>query len=755
MSKISPIIREPGLATKKHQNCDNLTLASNELADSNNNVNPLHEHKYAAKLKSVKIGGGGFVTAIVIHPHAPEIIYARTDVGGLFRWDNLNQKWQQLLSMASVGQKVSLSVASVALDPNNPQVVYAATGAETHNEHEVISGNVLKSIDGGNTWQVLDLSLPIGGNEKWRWGGERLAVDPHNSNVVYFASRLDGLWKSSDGGRSWSQIDPLEVPVGKTWGKSKGAAGITFIEFDESFQGTAYVGVAGEGIYQTIDGGKTWQSLAGLPKDLIPQQGEINGVGELIVTLDDSLNKSSGGGVWKFNGSVWQDVTPQKGQNYGGLAVSTGDRQILFTVTYPMTPQSIYRSTDGGDTWTALNNQQQGLPWYPKWNFWTLSGDLAVSPDNPSQLWLTNGFGVWKTENALGNKSHWSIQVDGMEETVTFDAVSTPGGASLISAIADIDGFRHSDTKAVPLHSHSKGEFSTTTSISYSSSNPNFLVRASSNHHNYVQHSGFSWDNGVTWRKFTSIKNETHPNDLSFGNIAVAAKDTSNIVWQGSNWAVPYYTRDGGQSWNRISFFDKFGGGAHTHLWNRQQALAADTVTDGTFYIYHHVGGQLLRSRDGGESWTVANQASTLPAGVWAGANVKATPGKPGDVWVSLIEHGLYHSRDGGQTFTRIEGVEIANVFGFGQAAETSNPTLFVEGKINNELGVFGSTDFGKTWSLRSQVSTNYLGSYTSLAGDMNNYGIVYLGTEGNGFFEINFNSISGKSQVMSNKYSN
>lgn len=727
---IIPMIEQQNLLHIKVENYKN-NYKVNVFKNSGNIISNIQPIQRSNQLKSVKIGGGGFVTGIVIHPKAADVMYARTDVGGLYRWDAANQDWYQLLSMKSVGQKVSLSVESIALDPNNPNIVYAAVGAYTHKE----PGNLIKSTDGGNTWKVLNLSLPMGGNGEWRWVGERLAVDPNNSNVVYFGSRTKGLWKSLDAGNSWRQIDTSVIPKGKSFGAANNQAGVTFVEFDPSSPGIVYVGVAGKGIYRTIDGGNNWQSLGGLSNSLVPQQGEINGDGELIVTLYDPQQGSSNGGVWKFNGSGWKDVTPKNAKNYAGLTVSQSDPNNLFAISYPMTPNDIYRSTDGGDTWTALNNQQQGLEWYPSWNFWTLSGDLAVDPNNSNRVWLANGIGVWKTEDARANKSNWSVQVDGIEETVPFDAVSTPGGASLITAIADFDGFRHTNLDATPARNHSNGEFSTTTSISYSAKNPNFLVRTSSSHHNYSQHSGFSWDNGATWQKFASIENGTHPSDLSFGNIAVSATNINNIVWQGSNWAVPYYTKDGGQSWNRIIFFEQFGGGAHTHLWNRQQALAADSVRDGTFYIYHHVGGQIVRTQDGGKSWKVANKDSLLPAGVWAGANIKTTPGKAEDVWVSLSDQGLYHSTNAGKTFALVNGVNEADAIGFGKAAPgQENPTLFVSGEIEGKMGIFGSTDMGNSWSQVKDLPNEFLGEVHSITGDMNIFGRVYVGIASNGF---------------------
>ncbi|GAB4524385.1 MAG: hypothetical protein Tsb0014_02800 [Pleurocapsa sp.] len=698
---------------------------NNNNTGGNQTINPISDSN---SYKSVKIGGGGFVTGMVIHPQDAGVMYARTDVGGLYRWNTSKQEWRQLLSVDSIGQKVSLSVESVAVDPNNVNTVYAAVGAYTHQD----PGKIIKSTDGGNSWDVLDLSLPMGGNGDWRWTGERLAVDPNNSNLVYFASRLNGLWNSQDGGKSWNQIS--SIPVGESFGATNNLAGVTFIEFDKSSPGVAYVGVSGKGVYRTTNGGNNWQSLGGLSNSLVPQQGEVNGDGELIVTLYDP--RGSNGGVQKFNGSGWENVTPKNNQNYAGLTVSENNPDIMYTVSYPMSPNDIYRSTDGGDTWQALNNQQQEAGWYPDWNFWTLSGDLAVNPDNSNQLWLTNGFGIWKAEDALANRTNWSVQVNGVEETVPFDGVSTPGGANFISAIADFDGFRHTNVNAMPVRNHSNGQFSTTTSINYSANNPNFLVRASANHHDPSQmQSGFSVDNGITWQKFASIQNGTHPQELNFGNIAVSANNTQNIVWQGSNWAVPYYTKNGGQSWNRINFFDQLGGGAHTHLWNNQQALAADTVADGTFYIYHHNGGQLVRTQDGGKSWKVANQDNLLPHGIWTGANVKTAPGKAGDVWVSLDEQGLYRSTNGGESFTKISGVEDADAIGFGKAApNTNNPTLFISGEIQGQMGVFGSTDMGSSWSKVEDLPDEFLGDVNSITGDMNTFGRVYLGVTSNGF---------------------
>jgi len=701
----------------------------------------------------VKIGAGGFVTGIVIHPQAADIVYARTDAGGLFAWNPVNMSWKQLLRGDNLPEKVSDSIESVAIAPSDPNIVYAAAGAYTKDDQNpIINGTLLKSSDRGNTWQVLNLKLPMGGNEPWRWAGERLAVDPNNSNVVYFGSRLNGLWRSSDGGKQWSQVDTSMVPLGESHPETDRGAGVTYVVFDPS-SGTVdgktkviYTGVSGKGIYRTTDAGTTWQLLTQGPEsNLVPQQGVVNTKGELITTFYKE-EKDPRGAVWKFNQAGWQDITPEPGKNYSPVAVDSNKPDTIFVVTYPMSPTGIYRSDDGGKSWVTLNNILDKLPWWPDWSFWTITGGIAISPFHPGEVWLTNGIGICKTEDGYSNKVKWSATVNGIEETVTFDAISTPKGASLITAIADFDGFRHESLDAFPLRSHGGG-FSTTTSLAYSSGDPNFIVSVGANHHDpQTMRAGFSRNNGRTWQNFASIKKGTHPKDLVFGNIAVSATDPQNIVWQPTNSKSPYFTKDGGNTWNRINFFEQnnISSNIHTHLWNRQQALAADSTKEGTFYLYHYEKGLLLRTDNGGETWQIVNQ--TLPKGVWDGANVKSVPAMAGEVWLSFKDKGLYHSSNFGQDFIKLPMVEEAQALGFGKsAANSSYSTVFVQGKVNGDSGVFRSTDLGKSWVQIADYPNGYFGKVRVVAGDMNVFGRVFVGTGGNGFLYGQIKSSSDK----------
>lgn len=102
---------------------------------------------------------------------------------------------------------------------------------------------------------------------------------------------------------------------------------------------------------------------------------------------------------------------------------------------------------------------------------------------------------------------------------------------------------------------------------------------------------------------------------------------------------------------------------------------------------------------------------------------------------MSLQDQGLYYSGNFGQDFIKIPQVEESQTIGFGKAAPNiQNLTLFVHGKIANQLGVFRSTDSGKTWLRIADYPLGYWGSSRVLTGDMKVFGRVFLGTGGNGF---------------------
>ena len=158
-------------------------------------------------------GGGGYTTGIAVHPKEADLMYARSDVGGLFRYNAEEKSWKPLMNTFGYSERNGFGIDGVALDPNNPDVVYAAAGKELSGR-----GDVLKSTDRGETWDHTNLNKTFHANGPWRHTGEMIAVDPANSDIVYTGTRSEGLYKSTDGAASWSKVSGVpNGAVSKTY----------------------------------------------------------------------------------------------------------------------------------------------------------------------------------------------------------------------------------------------------------------------------------------------------------------------------------------------------------------------------------------------------------------------------------------------------------------------------------------------------------------------------------------------------------
>src|ERR1035437_3942782 len=177
--------------------------------------------------KPVRIGGGGWVTGMVLHPLSAAVRYARTDVGEAYRWDEPTQQWIPMrvrnaygTGIQSAGDTSSPSgfgVETIAVDPNNKSIVYMVfpTSHSCDVQCSTNAVEIYKSVDGGinfspgNMAAAAILGNPNGAH---RWAGERLAVDPANSSVLYYGSDSEGIFRSMDGGTTWAQVSGAAAP---------------------------------------------------------------------------------------------------------------------------------------------------------------------------------------------------------------------------------------------------------------------------------------------------------------------------------------------------------------------------------------------------------------------------------------------------------------------------------------------------------------------------------------------------------------
>lgn len=341
--------------------------------------------------KNVKIVGGGMMTGVVFSEAEEDLIYSRTDMGGIYRWQPETETWKPLTDWVGPEMWSNMGCDGIATDPNDPNRVYALMG-EYDNGWTDVKGAVFCSDDKGETWTISELPFFCGSNQQGRLMDKRLVVDPNNSAVLYLGSRNNGLWKSEDYGQTWNKMTSFDVDgdfyydAGTQW---EGHLGITFVLCDKNsnVEGegsqTIYVGVGNKehSIYKTTDGGKTWTPLADEPRGKIvdettekwemqddatylPQQAYLTKEGMLIVTYATEAGPyaSGYGDVWKYNTNTeeWKLISPVSSKNapndpwygYQGLAVDAQNENNMVVTCQSWWPDMLmYRTTDGGETW--------------------------------------------------------------------------------------------------------------------------------------------------------------------------------------------------------------------------------------------------------------------------------------------------------------------------------------------------------------------------------------------------------------------
>jgi hypothetical protein len=676
----------------------------------------------------VGIGGGGFVSAVIPSKTEANVVYARTDVGGAYRWDNASGRWVSLLDWVAEDQVGFLGVEALAVDPKNAANVYMTVGINYFNGGKTA---VLRSSDYGRTFAVADVTsqFKAHGNGVGRQNGERLVVDPGSSNVLYAGTRQSGLFKSTNYGASWTRVTALNVTT------TPNDNGISLVLADPSsvsggvaqrlLVGVSRYGSAGANLYRSDNGGASFSAISGSPSGLMPQRAAFDGAGNVYITYANGAGphgNSSGsepmnsGQIWRYtiSNGAWTNVTPS-GVNaaFSGISVDPSNAQRLVASTINQYMQQgdswgdhVYISTNGGASWTDVINRgfvrdNGGMPWINgKAIHW--AGVAVFDPFNNKAVWVTSGNGIFKTANIDAVPTTWTFTVKGLEETVPLNINSIPGGP-VLSAIGDYDGFLHYnvDTYTNPQFSPTMG---TTTGLAVADANTSLAVRVGNKMYT-------SANGGVNW-------NQTNMNG-TYGQVALSAGGTV-LLHNPSNSSTMYRSTNMGASWSTV-------GGLSVN----NARPVADPANASKFYVYNPADGSFMISTDGGVSFW---KFSTLAAG--GSDAIRAAPGREGDIWVPLYGGGLARTTSSGWQFSNIANVTYCGAVGFGKAAAgASYPTVFIWGTIGGVTGVYRSTDAGQSWTRINDNAHQYGGPGNGhfVVGDMNTFGVVYMSTAGRG----------------------
>lgn len=728
---------------------------------------------------NVRFDGGGFVSAIVTSRAQKGLAYTRTDVGGAYRWDAASERWIPLMDWAGESVLGILGTEALALDPQDPAKLYILGGTEYFTNGRTW---ILRSSDYGATFDTTEVTslFKAHGNGMGRQSGEKLAVDPRNGNNIWCGSRLNGLFRSVDGGKTWAKADTLGSKPG---GSLVNDNGISFVLFDsasgvvDGATKTFYVGIArtSNNLYRTTDGGKTFAPIAGGPAGLMPLRAVVAGRSILVSYAGGPGPHSvTGGAIWRHSivAGTWTNITPKDADGYfgdgsqarggalGGISVDPADTNHLVASTLchyggqwrfdnatDGWGDKLFRSTDGGKTWMLLNPYAEksttnanvdpnGTAWiYGKAVHW--AGSVEFDPFDTKRVWVTSGNGVFRTDDVSAANTIWKFAARGIEEVVPFEALSIPDGP-MLTAIGDYDGSAYADIhKSYRTHSPEMG---TTLSLGYAPLNHKLLrVGTQSDWSTGTEIKsdvGFlSSDMGKTWTKIAKVPS---------GKGMTAMNADGTVYFHRAEMASSIYrSADGGATWAKLTGIDE----GQT----QGSPLVPDPVNPDVLYILDAQGNMWVTT-DAGATFAKRGSVQDNSKSLYQASSGRsvARPGKSGELWIPLdqaqswvpggyTKNGLAYTTDGGATYTRIDTslVQICIAVGMGKAAPGAGyPTLFIWGAANHgPIGMYRSTDKGASWIRINDAAHQFggVGNGQLVRGDWNVFGRVYMSSAGRG----------------------
>ena len=722
---------------------------------------------------AMKIGGGGFVSGIVT---GKDTMYARTDVGGAYRYNYDTDSWEQLFSFINETDKGMLSVDAMAIDPTDDNTVYFLCGCAYFSDARTA---IYKTTDGGKTFTIVDVTdlIQVHGNGNGRHTGESIAIDPDNPNVLYCGGDVTAgescLIKSTDGGETWKPVksyDDLglykETIKWPFWTEHETRA---LINDEYRFQnGVASIKIYGGKVYvATSTTGKNslvcadvktdeFTDLSAIDTEHYPARITSNGKGLLYITYQSSLSNSDAGmsgAIYKYDTATGEAVNIAPTANgFSEVHVDPKNPDRLITSTSglwysqmwqawsdehsPAWGDRFFRSEDGGETWREITPgnelswggplaahylEDNGYAWIrDKAIHWV--GSLVIDPRNSDRIHITSGNGVFCCDDTWAETPTLYFHPDGIEEVVSLDFCSTADGYD-VSAIGDYDGFVHESPDVIGIQH--KPNMGSTSSIAICPQDTNIWFRLAEGD-NDVASAFYSKDAGKTWIKTTGPK----------GGKAAIAKigDTYRIFASAKGGGQ--YSDDFGETWESISltglYYDMRPGFLPDPenpeiVWAYGYSKAANQYdTTPTEY-------KLYKSTDGGKTFSAPT--SVCPYDSCDAATRIAYLGG-GDIVLGGGWNGAY--KVNGKT-DEIEKLPVfyCKTIGYGCGEKAGDPNaLYMYGRPTEAdiEGLYRSTDSGQTWLL---INTENLyggtGNGNYIVGDMDEFGKMYMSTVGCG----------------------
>lgn len=619
----------------------------------------------------------------------------------------------------SIGPGAGSDLQSIAVHPVNPDIVYIGGDIE----------GIFKTTDGGTTWHMVNRNLATG---PWTpdvyWTNQIMFDAADTSYESLFLCTAVALFKTSDGGQSWHLLLPAQVDTEEDF------LNVTSVAQDPRQPQVLYAGAEGMGVYRSNDGGSTWTKLA-VP---LTAQAMVYGI---VVAPDGTVILGTTEGIWVSTdgGSSWQarnnGLPHQEVWNLQGLQTG-GDYYLYCTLTTHGTQGDaasfqggLYFSSDLGKTWQARNGN---LPRMQSDGLFYFYRRFAVNPINPQTIYIgtTLGFpdeglaayedwGIYRTHDGGQTWQRIDIQVEeGWMDQSFFDERH-----ALVLAMAPSDTsvlywgrtwvYRTSDagetwvqvyTRETPTGWQGRGmELMMVETLAFAPGHPGTLFVG------YDDMGPFrSVDGGTTFMPldphqdpyggYDAVKDILI--DPDNGDIYISRYDGFGLARiYGFDTGKIFMSRDDGNSWMDIS----------SGLPEGRPHLVADfssgSAGQRTLYAASYNHGVYKYT---GQSWIAANNGlGSDAAKAWI---LLMHPSNPAVLYLGLNGlgkgGGLYRSTDGAASWMKLNGFPDLDVLCL--KIDPATGTLYAGGTVNYDWsdagGLYRSTDGGNTWELLTDL---------------------------------------------------
>lgn len=634
---------------------------------------------------------GGRVVDLEYDPSNPSIIYAGFATGGVFKSFDAGNTWLPIFDSLAV-----LTVGDIAIDQNDPSIIYVGTGEANGGHNNFPGGGVFKSTDAGSTWNFLGLeeTVSIG----------RIIVHPTNSNIVflasigsYFAPNTErGVYKSTDGGTTWNQslfisdttgaidlvIDPINPDrlMAAMWERVRRP-------------NSSHLFGPSSGIYVTTNGGDNWSEItsASLPNADFENVGRIglaihNANPDIVYALyTDGYDIISLYRTTNF-GSSWTDVDADDELNSGTGGFSWYFGQVRV---HPIDPNTVYvldvafmRSTDGGNTWpiqygyggpSNLHVDHHALAFNP------VNPNLIINGNDGGINISTNGGQTFSNPALIPATQFYEIGLDATNPQRLYGGTqdngtnrTSDGGIDTWQRIYGGDGFYVIVDYTNPNIIYAESQFgalgkSTNGGINWidatngiNSSEPtNWSTPVVMDPNTpailyYGTHSLYRTTNGTTsWTKISpQLTDWVQGRRLGTITTIAVAPTNSNVIYVGTDDSHIWVSSDNGSSWNEIS-------AGLPERWVTRVAVdpSDENIVYATFsgLKWRDPQSHVFRSTDKGSSWTdISSNLPDAPVNAFAVDNIIST------VLYLGSDVGMYVSFNSGQSWEVLgEGLPI------------------------------------------------------------------------------------------------